>query len=43
MEEFVFGVVEIGILTYYMAEVLWVIMRQDNKCVCALYKHKETF
>jgi hypothetical protein len=34
MEEFEFGVVELGILTYYMAEILWTTMGQDTGCVC---------
>jgi hypothetical protein len=37
MEEFVFGVVELGILTYYMAEVLWVIGTGHQVCVCIVH------
>jgi hypothetical protein len=29
-------VVELGIFTYYLAEVLWVTMGQDTKCACVL-------
>jgi hypothetical protein len=36
MEEFEFGVGELGILTYYMAEVLWMTLGQDTECVCVL-------